>query len=117
MHFTPFLSAVYYFLCNIMLRSHCSPTQTINCIIVVIFPQSKNQATCICAYDLNSDGVPELITGWSNGKVDARSDRTGEVVYKDNFSAAVAGIVTSDYRGDGKDQLLCASIDGESECL
>ena len=79
--------------------------------------QSKNQATSICAYDLNSVGVPELITGWSNGKVDARSDRTGEVVYKDNFSSAVAGIVTSDYRGDGKQQLLCCSIDGEGMVL
>lgn len=32
-------------------------------------PQSKNQAVSIHAFDLNSDGVCELITGWSNGKV------------------------------------------------
>lgn len=32
-------------------------------------PQSKNQAMSIHAFDLNSDGVCELITGWSNGKV------------------------------------------------
>ena len=69
--------------------------------------------TSICSYDLNSDGVPELITGWSNGKVDARSDRTGEVIYKDSFSASIAGIVTSDYKQDGKEQLICCSIEGE----
>lgn len=39
--------------------------------------KSKNHAMSIHAFDLNSDGVNELITGWSNGKVDARSDRTG----------------------------------------
>ncbi|GFR70159.1 Bardet-Biedl syndrome 2 protein homolog [Elysia marginata] len=52
--------------------------------------KSKNQAVSIHAYDLNGDGVPELITGWTNGKVDARSDTTGEVIFKDNFSQAVA---------------------------
>lgn len=32
-------------------------------------PQSKNHAMSIHAFDLNADGVVELITGWSNGKV------------------------------------------------
>lgn len=31
--------------------------------------QSKNQAMSIHAFDLDADGVVELITGWSNGKV------------------------------------------------
>ncbi|KAG7214905.1 hypothetical protein INR49_005180 [Caranx melampygus] len=38
--------------------------------------KSKNHAMSIHAFDLNADGVVELITGWSNGKIDARSDRT-----------------------------------------
>ncbi|XP_053305283.1 Bardet-Biedl syndrome 2 protein [Spea bombifrons] len=75
--------------------------------------KSKNLAMSIHAFDLNSDGVCELITGWSNGKIDARSDRTGEVIFKDNFSSSVAGVVEGDYRMDGKMQLICCSIDGE----
>ncbi|XP_044517341.1 Bardet-Biedl syndrome 2 protein [Gracilinanus agilis] len=75
--------------------------------------KSKNHAMSIHAYDLNSDGVRELITGWSNGKVDARNDRTGEVIFKDNFSSAVAGVVEGDYRMDGHIQLICCSVDGE----
>uniref|UniRef100_A0A3P9KX41 Bardet-Biedl syndrome 2 protein homolog n=1 Tax=Oryzias latipes TaxID=8090 RepID=A0A3P9KX41_ORYLA len=75
--------------------------------------KSKNHAMSIHAFDLNGDGVVELITGWSNGKVDARSDRTGEVIFKDNFSSAVAGVVEGDYRLDGQKQLICASTDGE----
>ncbi|KAF2366333.1 Ciliary BBSome complex subunit 2 C-terminal domain [Trinorchestia longiramus] len=75
--------------------------------------KSKNQAMCICSYDIDGDGVPELITGWSNGKLDARNDKSGEVVFKDNFDSTVAGIVKGDYRLDGKTQLLCCSVDGE----
>lgn len=75
--------------------------------------KSKNHAISIHAFDLNSDGVCELITGWSNGKIDARSDRTGEVIFKDNFNSSVAGVVEGDYRMDGHTQLICCSIDGE----
>uniref|UniRef100_A0A1A8MDA5 Bardet-Biedl syndrome 2 protein homolog n=3 Tax=Nothobranchius TaxID=28779 RepID=A0A1A8MDA5_9TELE len=75
--------------------------------------KSKNHAMSIHAFDLNADGVVELITGWSNGKIDARSDRTGEVIFKDNFSSSVAGVVEGDYRLDGEKQLICASVEGE----
>lgn len=75
--------------------------------------KSKNQAVSVLSFDLDNDGVPELITGWSNGKVDARSDRTGEVIFKDNMASAVAGIVTGDYRMDGNTELICCSVEGE----
>ena len=38
-------------------------------LLFLFFHQSKNQAMSIHNFDLDSDGVPELITGWSNGKV------------------------------------------------
>ncbi|XP_064016563.1 Bardet-Biedl syndrome 2 protein isoform X3 [Pogoniulus pusillus] len=79
--------------------------------------KSKNHAMSIHAFDLNSDGVCELITGWSNGKVDARSDRTGEVIFKDNFSSSIAGVVEGDYRMDGSTQLICCSVDGEDTII
>nr|XP_047128260.1 Bardet-Biedl syndrome 2 protein isoform X2 [Hydra vulgaris] len=75
--------------------------------------KSKNQAVTIHSFDLDDDGVPELITGWSNGKVDGRSDRTGEVIFKQNLSSAIAGVLDADYRMDGKNQLIVCSMDGE----
>ncbi|XP_059160639.1 Bardet-Biedl syndrome 2 protein homolog [Physella acuta] len=78
--------------------------------------KSKNKAVAIHGFDLDGDGVQELITGWSNGKVDARNDRTGEVVFKDNFSHSLAGIVQADYRMDSNsrsEQLMCVSVEGE----
>lgn len=78
-----------------------------------LFFQSKNRAVAVYGYDLNGDGVEELITGWSNGKIDARSSRTGEVIFKDNLNHSVAGIVEGDYRLNGKNDLICCSVEGE----
>lgn len=50
-------------------------------------------------------------------QVDARSDRTGEVIFKDNFASSIAGLVEGDYRMDGSTQLICCSIDGEGNSI
>jgi len=46
-------------------------------------------------------------------QVDARSDRTGEVVFKENLNSAIAGVLDADYRMDGKQQLVVCSVEGE----
>jgi hypothetical protein len=45
------------------------------------------------AFDLDADGVPELISGWTNGKVEVRKDSDGSLVYSDKFKAPIAHIV------------------------
>ena len=50
-------------------------------------------------------------------QIDARSDRTGEVIFKDNFPVAVAGVLEGDYRMDGKLELICCSVEGEGRYL
>lgn len=50
-------------------------------------------------------------------QVDARSDRTGEVIFKDNFASSIAGVVEGDYRMDGSTQLICCSVDGEGKSI
>ncbi|XP_075732178.1 uncharacterized protein K02A2.6 isoform X2 [Rhipicephalus microplus] len=75
--------------------------------------KSKSQAVCLHGYDIDGDGKPELITGWSNGKVDARSLTTGEVVFRDSMAHGVAGIVQADYCLDGREQLIVVSVSGE----
>ncbi|XP_059507582.1 Bardet-Biedl syndrome 2 protein homolog isoform X2 [Stegostoma tigrinum] len=58
-------------------------------------------------------GVYDRATRYWRIKIDARSDRTGEVIFKDNFTSCVAGIVEEDYRMDGQKQLICCSVEGE----
>ena len=48
---------------------------------------------CISSYDINQDGVPELVTGWSSGKVDVKHPDTGQILYKTSFNSHIAGIV------------------------
>lgn len=75
--------------------------------------QSKHRAVSIRNFDINGDGVLELITGWSSGKVDARSCNTGDVIFKIQLSTGVAGIVEADYRRQGRPDLVAVSLSGE----
>ena len=75
--------------------------------------KSKHEATAIVGFDLDGDGQPEVISGWSNGKLEVRSDVTGELIYKDHMSSAISAILTADYRSDGHTELIVCSDDGE----
>lgn len=73
----------------------------------------KHTVTAISSFDLDNDGVPELISGWSSGRLEVRAIKDGQLIYKDSLSSPVAALVTADYRQGGKDQLICCSLDGE----
>jgi len=75
--------------------------------------KSKNRVNCIDCFDLDNDGVPELIAGWENGKVEVRNEKTGEVMCKDYFQTPVAALVHADYRLDGRETLMCLTSEGE----
>ncbi|XP_025409622.1 Bardet-Biedl syndrome 2 protein homolog isoform X2 [Sipha flava] len=75
--------------------------------------KSKSSVNFLEKYDLDGDGKEELITGWSNGKVDARNSITGEVIFRDVLSTSIAGIVVGDYRRAGKCQMIVISTTGE----
>lgn len=75
--------------------------------------KSKNRVNCISCFDLDSDGIPELIAGWENGKVEVRNQHSGEVMYKDYFQAPIASLVSADYRLDGRNTLMCLTTEGD----
>ena len=76
--------------------------------------KSKYDATSVAAYDLDGDGLPELVSGWSNGKVEVRRAGGGEVVFRTHLAASSAALLRGDYRMDGRDMLLAVSVDGEA---
>lgn len=75
--------------------------------------KSKNQAVAIISWDINNDNIPELVTGWSSGKVDGRAIDTGDVIFKDNFPDSIAALLVSDYNKDGLEELVVCSVTGE----
>lgn len=75
--------------------------------------KSKHKATAVGAYDLDGDGVPELIAGWASGKIEARNERTGELVYRDKFPSAITAVLSADLRMEDREQLVVCSQEGE----
>ncbi|KAJ9522355.1 hypothetical protein QJQ45_008170 [Haematococcus lacustris] len=83
--------------------------------------KSKHSVCAVAAFDLDGDGVKELISGWSNGRqesnlglqVEVRREDTGEVVFRDHLSSAVSGIMCADYRSDGQEEVIVCSMEGE----
>ncbi|XP_051169367.1 Bardet-Biedl syndrome 2 protein homolog isoform X1 [Leptopilina boulardi] len=75
--------------------------------------KSKHKITSMKTFDINGDGVLELITGWTNGKVDARICSTGEIIFRIQLNSAIAGIVEADYRRTGRADLVIVSENGE----
>ncbi|PNW81715.1 hypothetical protein CHLRE_06g257250v5 [Chlamydomonas reinhardtii] len=75
--------------------------------------KSKHSVCAIASYDLDGDGLPELISGWSNGRMEVRRADTGEVVYRDHLTGPVAAILRADYRNDGLEQVVVCGVEGE----
>ena len=65
------------------------------------------------AFDLDNDGQNEIIAGWSNGRMEVRKADTGALVYKDTFANSVAALLKSDYRLDGREQIIACATDGQ----
>jgi Bardet-Biedl syndrome 2 protein len=90
--------------------------------------KSKHSATSLCAFDLgvgpsssaansgNSSGaLPHLISGWSSGRIEARSATSGEVVARDGLSSGIAALLRGQLRetDGGEQELVAVSTDGE----
>lgn len=75
--------------------------------------KTKNQVTSLNVFDVNSDGIEEILIGWSNGTFHARWQENGEILFKDKLSSPIAGIIIADYRMDGKDDIILVCESGE----
>ena len=78
--------------------------------------KGKGKITALEAYDFDGDGVPEIVSGWSNGSFNVRKDTNGDIIYKGNIgngSNKIASLLTVDYRLDGKEELIVCGESGE----
>lgn len=76
--------------------------------------KTKHRLTALQSFDVDGDGVPEVISGWSNGFMTVRRAHNGEMLFKETCNgSAIAGIVCADYRMDGKEEVIVCTESGE----
>jgi len=66
--------------------------------------------------EVRTDGEQEvhsLIIGWSNGRVEVRSEASGEVLYKTTLDHPIAKILKGDLRMDDTLQIIAITVDGQ----
>jgi Bardet-Biedl syndrome 2 protein len=75
--------------------------------------KARFEVTALSAFDMDGDGQPELVVGWSSGLLEVRRAATGEVLFHDQLGSEVAGLAVGDLRQMGSPQLVCVAADGE----
>ncbi|CAG9330233.1 BBS2 [Blepharisma stoltei] len=74
--------------------------------------KAKNKVLSIVSGDVTGDGVPDMILGWSNGKLEVRSENKGENIFKKSLKQTIAKVFYTDYRMQGKNQVIACTVAG-----
>ena len=79
--------------------------------------KGKYKPNGIAFCDVDFDGVPELVCGWSNGRAEIRRDgpgvgNKGECIFKESYGSSVSAVLATDYRQDNRKTPLVCSYDG-----
>ena len=75
--------------------------------------KAKHKVISMASGDVLGDGVPALMLGWSNGKVELRSERKGEELFKKLLKQPIAKVFYEDYRLEGKKQMIAVTTSGK----
>lgn len=75
--------------------------------------KTKDSINCVHGYDIDSDGVFEIISGHQNGTIEARKREDGTILYSDQFNNSISSILQADYKLDSKEELIVCSYNGE----
>lgn len=75
--------------------------------------KAKHKVTSLACADITGEGIPSLVLGWSNGKVELRSERKGEELYKKMLKQPIAKVMYTDFRLEGKKQIVAVTTSGK----
>ncbi|KAH9579875.1 Ciliary BBSome complex subunit 2 [Trypanosoma melophagium] len=76
--------------------------------------KGKHRPVSAAFCDVDFDGVPELIVGWSDGRIEVRGDDNDKrgVLFRDTYTTPVSAVLAYDYRQNGQALPIVCTVDG-----
>jgi len=69
---------------------------------------------CMVAFDMDGDGITELVIGWSGGKLEARRVEDGKVVFWEVLSSSVTNLAIGRFAISMSDpEMICCTQNGD----
>jgi Bardet-Biedl syndrome 2 protein len=75
--------------------------------------KSKYVLSALEVFDMDNDGVVEVISGFTNGSFTVRNETSGEIKFKGSIESSIVAMLVHDYRLSGKLELIVCAESGE----
>ena len=79
--------------------------------------QEKGYICSTFKYDINNDGINEIICGWNTGKLQVREESNGTIIFEQDLKKEMSKLLLGDLNNQEKKQLICCHSNGESNIV
>lgn len=75
--------------------------------------KTRHKVISAISSDIMGTGKPDLVVGWSNGRLEVRNEAKGDCIFKKMLKDPISKVLQADYRLDGTQQVMACTETGK----